>query len=133
MKKLTFILWILLLSIVSNAHSSYFYYAEGKKHYFELDTKHIFISVIERDAIYSFGSDRSIQTPFQIDITKSMQLRTNYKRYCAKLSFNDSLSEGAYWDIISEIKNSRNDIIVSPYFKDDIGLSNFFYVKPPLA
>jgi len=113
----------------SNAQSQYFYYYDGKKQYFELDTKHVFISVSEKDTAYSFASDRIEQTPFQMDIPKGMLSKTSYKRFCAKLSFNNNLSEREYWEKLSEIKNSRSDIIVSPYFKENVGLSNFFYVK----
>ena len=129
MRKLSCILWILLLGIVSNAQTTYFYYYDCKKQYVELDTKYLFVSVTEKDTVYSFASDKIKQMPFQMDIPGRMLSKTNYKRFWTKLSFEDTLSEREYLEKLSEIKNSRNDIIVSPYFKENMGLSNFFYVK----
>jgi len=129
-KKINVFGLLFFVSIVYlHAQSQYFYYYDGKKQYFELDTKHVFISVSEKDTAYSFTSERIEQTPFQMDIPKGMLSKTIHKRFCAKLSFNDNLSEREYLEKLSEIKNSRNDIIVSPYFKENVGLSNFFYVK----
>ena len=114
---------------VLNAQTPYYYYYEGKKQYLELDTKYLFISVSAKDTVVSFASEEVDQTPFQVDISVEKQTRTNHKRFYTKLSFADNLSEREYMAKMSEIKNSGNDIIVSPYFKDGIGLSNFFYVQ----
>ena len=129
MRKLSCMLWILLLGIASNAQSQYFYYYQGQKQYLELDTKHLFVSVLEQDTVYSFASDRIEQTPFRVDIPERVQSKTIHKRFWTKLSFEENMSEREYLGKLSEIKNSRSDIIVSPYFRENVGLSNFFYVK----
>ena len=48
MKKLFFTLGIILLCIVLNAQTPYYYYSDGKKQYLSLNTEHAFISVSEQ-------------------------------------------------------------------------------------
>ena len=48
MKKIVLFGW-LLLSFGAFAQTPYFYYFEGKRQYFELDTKRAFISAPDKD------------------------------------------------------------------------------------
>ena len=48
MKRLLFILGIILLCTVLNAQTSYYYYYDGKKQYLSLNTKHAFLSIEEQ-------------------------------------------------------------------------------------
>jgi len=119
---------LFFISLVSaNAQSSYFYYHKGEKQYLELDTKHIFVSVSDTTQRFSF--DGMIQQSFQVDVTQKVELKDYKRRFWSKLSIEEDLSEKVYLAKLSEIKNTGNDIIVAPYFKERIGLSNFFYVK----
>jgi hypothetical protein len=61
MRKISYILWLLLGSIALSAQPSYFYYYDGKKQHLELDTKHLIRSVSEQDTANLFASDGEIQ------------------------------------------------------------------------
>ncbi|MCL2436078.1 MAG: S8 family serine peptidase, partial [Lentimicrobiaceae bacterium] len=123
----------ILACIATNtyAQTPYFYYYKGEKQYLELNTKHIFVSV--SDTTQKITLDKIIQLPFRVDITQEIELETYHKRFWTTLSIEDSLSKELYLAKLLEIKNTRNEIIVAPYFKkqshDIIGLSNFFYVQ----
>ncbi len=126
---------LLLIFLVANvvAQTPYFYYYKGEKQYLELDTKHIFVSVADENAAGEFASKNKAAQPFCADIPAGMQPKTNFKRYCTELVFENHLSEETYLSKLTEIRNSGKDVIAAPYFKnkeiDEIGLSNFFYVK----
>ncbi|MCL2130867.1 MAG: S8 family serine peptidase [Lentimicrobiaceae bacterium] len=125
---------LFLLSFVGlNAQTPYFYYYNGQKQYLELDTRYVFVSVSESDTANAVVVGKLHQNALRADIPATVQSRTQYKRFWAELSVEDSLSDAVYLAKLSEMKNAGQDIIVSPYFKnqyqDRIGLSNFFYVK----
>ena len=125
---------LLFLSLVNlHAQTSYFYYYDGEKQYFELDTKHVFVSAADENSNQFFSSFNATHTPSRADIPKGRQSKSNYKRFWTVLSFEEKFSDEAYLKKLTEIKNAGNDIIVAPYFKnkhqEKIGLSNFLYVK----
>lgn len=115
-----------------NAQTPYFYYYKGEKQYLDLDTTHIFVSVPDNNIEGMFVSNVGFTAP-RADIPEKMQSKTKHKRYWTKLEIGSNLSHSQYWSKIAEVKNSRENIIVAPYFKNQfqskIGLSNFFYVK----
>jgi len=124
-------LLIFLLFVSLNAKTPYFYYYNGTKQYLELDKKRVFISVTDKTLADTLGLR---QQTFRVDIVDNTQSRTDYpKRVWAMLVIEDSLSDEAYFAKLSEIKNKGRNIITAPYFKNqsqnEIGLSNFFYVK----
>jgi subtilisin family serine protease len=114
-----------------NAETPYFYYYKGEKQYLELDTKRIFVSIVNEKAADVLNVRRQA---FHTDISENILMRNGYqKRVWTELAIVDSLSDKAYLAKLSEIKNKGENIIAAPYFKnqyqDKIGLSNFFYVK----
>ncbi|MDR0712407.1 MAG: S8 family serine peptidase [Prevotellaceae bacterium] len=135
MKKTFFLYGFLTFSVVSLGNSlnqtNHFYYYNGQKQYLELDTKHIFISISDKNVAIS--APNTNRKPLRTDILEKIRSRNNRTRFWTELSFEDQLSDSLYRIKLLGIKNSREDIIVSPYFKnqlqDKIGLSNFFYVK----
>jgi len=134
-KKISLIGLLLFVFGCLNAQTPYFYYYNGEKQYFELDTRNVFISVAdENTANRTFAAHNAKYEPLRIDIPEGKLSTTKQnKRFCTVLNFEDRLSEEGYLAKLSEIKNSRNDIIVVPSFKDryqnKISMSNFFYVK----
>jgi len=118
-----------------NAQTLYFYYNDGERQYFELDTRYIFISVTEEEiAKKTFATQNAKYEPLRADIPEGLLSQTNQKRrFYTTLSFEESISEEDYLRKMDEIKNSDERIIVAPHFKnkyvDQIGISNFFYVK----
>jgi subtilisin family serine protease len=132
MKKIdVFGLTMFLFFVTIVAQTPYFYYIDGKKEFFELDTRYIFVSVAHESMADILGLRRQV---FQIDAVKEDNQRTDYnKRFWAEVRVEDNLSDEAYLAKLSEIRNKGEDIIVAPYFRnqylDKIGLSNFLYVK----
>ena len=117
-----------------NAQTPYFYYYNGEKQYFELDTRYVFVSVAdENTANRAFAVHNAKYESLRTDIPKGKQSKTNNKRFWTVLSFEEKSSDETYLAKLSEIKHSGKDVVVAPYFKtkdqDKIGLSNFFYVK----
>jgi subtilisin family serine protease len=137
MKKKNYLigLWALLsLSLVSlNAQTPYFYYYGGEKQYFELDTRYIFVSIANEQAASELEFEGIAKQSLLIDIPETIETRIYSRRFWAKLSIENHISEETYLAKLAEIKNSNEELIVAPYFKnqyqDKIGLSNFFYVK----
>jgi hypothetical protein len=135
MKKLLFISITLLLCVVSNAQTPYFYYYKGEKQYLSLSTEFAFLSLKETklpESIKYFivgaselQSDKSDKKPYQG--------KTETCRYWTELRFKNHLSEEQYLQLLSDIKSQNEDVIISPYFKgrgnDKVGLSNFFLCK----
>ena len=113
--------------------SPYYYYSKDKKCYLELDTKHVFVSVANENAIAVFDSSNITYKPLRADLPESMLSENQSSRFWTELNIEENLSNSAYLAKLSEIKNAGENIIVSPYFKsqyqEKIGLSNFFYVK----
>ncbi|MDR2936330.1 MAG: S8 family serine peptidase [Rikenellaceae bacterium] len=111
----------------------YFYYYDGEKQYFELDTRYVFVSVQdERNAEVLAAHDLKYQ-PLSVDIPESWKIDVRQRRFWTTLSFDTTLSDEEYLIKLSEIRTWGKDILVAPYFKnehqDKIGLSNFLYVK----
>jgi subtilisin family serine protease len=127
------LLVILKIIITCNLYSQtpYFYYYNNQKQYLELNTSYFFVSVSDTTQMIEF--DEVAHHPFRLDIPSKTNAATNYKRFWSRLNLEDDLSVDAYLITLSKIKNSGDDIIVAPYFKNTefsrIGLSNFFYVK----
>jgi subtilisin family serine protease len=134
-KKIKLIKLLLFVFIGLNAQTPYFYYYGGERQYLELDTKYVFVSVAdENTADRAFTTHNAKYEPLRIDIPEGNRSRTNQnKRFWSVLSLEDRLSGEAYLAKLVEIKNTEEDLIVAPYFKnqyqDKIGLSNFFFVK----
>jgi hypothetical protein len=136
-QKIFFFGLLCLLTVVSlYAQTPYFYYYDGKKQYLELDTKYIFVSAADDNTAKLFVSgnlDNATHQPFRVDIPEGWQLKTNYKRFWTTLNFEEKFSDEAYLSKLLELNNTEQDIIITPYFKnqhkDKIGLSNIFYVK----
>jgi hypothetical protein len=124
-------LFVSLAFINLSAKTPYFYYYDGEKQYFELDKRYIFVSATD----VKIATDLNIeQQDFRTDISDDTKIKTGYtKRVWTKLEVKDILSDEAYLARLSEIKNKGKNIITAPYFKskrqDEIGLSNFLYVK----
>jgi hypothetical protein len=118
-----------------NAQTPYFYYYDGEKQYFELDTRRAFISVAdENTVIKTFALFDAKHEPLRMDIPEGKHSKISQnQRFWTILSFENDLSDEAYFVKLSEIKSSGKDIVVAPSFKDHyqnkIGMSNFFYVK----
>jgi len=136
MRKKISLLGLLLFLVFAglNAQTPYFYYYDGKKQYFELNTSHAFVSFADDNtANRALATHNATYEPFRIDIPEGKQSKTNTKRFWTVLSFEEKFSDEVYLAKLSEIKHSGKDVIVAPCFKtqyeDKIGLSNFFYVK----
>ena len=117
-----------------HAQTPYFYYYEGERQYFDLDTRHVFISVTSEKTLDEVSDFQNVRyEPLRIDVPEGKRSRTNQQRFWTVLSFEDDMTEAAYRAKLTEVKNANRDLIVAPYFKnryqDKIGLSNFFYVK----
>ena len=99
--------------------SSYFYYYQGEKLYFELDTRYVFVSVANEQAAQSFSSRNanSMRNSFSVDIPEGMRSKTQHKRHWAVLNVDDVLSEEAYLEKLADIKHTEKNIITAPYFK----------------
>jgi subtilisin family serine protease len=135
MKKLIITLGLVLLYLISNAQTPYYYYYEGKKQFLSLNTGCAFISLKDQQLpadikqrnvrVKELKSDKSDKKQYQ------KQKRKN--RFYTEINFEDKMSDEQYLKLLADIKNKNKDIIISPYFKikdnDTIGLSNFFYVK----
>jgi len=133
MKKKIYLLGLLisLFFLMSNAQTLYYYYYNGVKQYFELDTKHIFVSVDNENVAGIFASYNHL--PFSADISEGKRSKTDFNRLWSVISFEENYSQEAYLTKLAEIKNKESNLIVAPYLKnqyqDKIGLSNFLYVK----
>ncbi|MDR2911561.1 MAG: S8 family serine peptidase [Bacteroidales bacterium] len=111
----------------------YFYYYESEKQYFYLDTRYVFVSVVDETDAKIFDSHGIRYQPLSVDIPESWNIDVRQRRFWTILSFDVVLSDEEYLAKLSEIKSWGEDIIVAPYFKhqeqNKIGLSNFLYVK----
>ena len=67
-KKYLFGFLLLLLIAGLQAQTPYYYYAGGKKQYLELDTKHIFVSIAEKDTTNVFITRQALRA----DVPKTM-------------------------------------------------------------
>jgi len=63
MKKKRYLFGFLFTLLMAGlqAQTPYYYYAGGMKHYLELDTKHIFVSVAEKDTTNVFTTRQSLR------------------------------------------------------------------------
>ena len=115
-----------------NAQTPYYYYYQGVKQYLNLDQSRVFVSVVDTSRFNIAGVQAT--NVFVRDIPAQKQVRTDYtKRYWQEFTLQDNLSMSQYEDKITALKQSRNNMIISPFFTNQrgekIGLSNFFYVK----
>jgi hypothetical protein len=108
MKKIIILLgFIFICSIQVNAQINYFYYYQGKKQYLELDTKHIFVSVADKNMI-DMVEPNIKKMPILADIPEKVQSRNNRKRFWTRLSIENDLSDNLYLVKLSEMrKNSK--------------------------
>ncbi len=120
----------------SYSESEYFYYYGGQKQFLELDTRHAFISMEDKSNAALLDSMQISYQPLNADITSKKSSKDIDKRYWTKLDFGEKMPKDNYLEKLSKIKRKR-DVIVAPYFKngsqDNIGLSNFLYVKLKFA
>ena len=99
-----------LIGVCQNVvDSSCYYYYKGEKQYLELDTKHVFVSVAEKDTANTFVANKFLRA----DIPETMQRKNHHKRFWTVLKIEDSLSDEAYRTKLSEIKNGGTDIITA--------------------
>ena len=112
MKKKIYLFGLLLFLAFTglNAQTPYFYYYDGKKQYFEFDTKHVFVSVIDENAANIFASDNAVYQPFRMDISEGKRSKTSHKRFWSVLSWEENLSEDTYLKKISEITTDALNI-----------------------
>jgi len=114
------------------AQTPYYYYYQGVKQYLNLDKSRVFVSVVDTTQFNIAGVNTA--TKFIKDIQVENQVRVDYiKRYWQEMTLQDNLSASQYENKVTDIKQSRDNLIVSPFFTNQrgekIGLSNFFYVK----
>ena len=132
-KRFIFVTLIVLHCLILESQSYYYYYG-GKKHYFTLNTEYAFLSLSEPHLPADIQMSSINSTTFKSDDSdkKRYKNKNGTARFYTELRFDANLSEAKYLDLLSEIKRSNNDVIVSPYFKingNKVGMSNFFYVK----
>ena len=97
------LLGLLLFPFVIHAQTPYFYYYKGEKQYFELDTKHIFVSFA--DTTHVFVLDSVKHGTLEFNASKKTQSESINNRVWTILEVEDNLSETTYWTKLSEIKN----------------------------
>ena len=104
MKKLLFILGVMLLCSVLTAQTPYFFYQQGERLYLELDTRYAFISVANNNAnmIRAFAANGAMQNPLRADVLGSMHLQSGHKRYWTILNFENELSNEAYLALLGQ-------------------------------
>jgi len=137
MKKKINLIGLLLFMFVSflYAHTPYFYYYGGQRQYLELDTRYIFISVADENVTNrTFATYNIRYEPLHMDIPERKRSIANQnERFWSVLSFEERMSDEAYLAKLAELRSTRSDLIVAPFFRnqyqDRIGLSNFFYVR----
>jgi len=136
MKKLLLTFGIILLCIVSNAQTPYYFYNyKEQKVFLSLNTQYAFLSLKEQQLPDSIMRYIIRATELRSDRSDKKQYQMKYGtcRFWTELSFEEGLPDELYLQLLLDIKNENQDIIISPYFKindnDKIGLSNFFYVK----
>jgi hypothetical protein len=135
MKRLSLILGIMLLCIISNAQTPYYFYNyKGERIYLSLNTEYAFLSVPEQRlpvdiqqrniSAGELRSDRSDQ--------KQFQTKTRSRRYYTTLRFDEKMSGEQYLSLLSDLRRQNSESVISPFFEYDgdvVGMSNFFYVK----
>jgi subtilisin family serine protease len=75
-----------------------------------------------------------VRSNFKRDVSTTHQIRQDYtRRYYQKLTLPENLLANQYRSKTALIKQNNADVVVAPYFTnqsgDEIGLSNFLYVK----
>lgn len=141
-----FSLLFLMIPALAQETEYDFYYYKGEKVPLQLHTETIFISATNAKDISSInldGTQLTIQSASVIQEDKSSQIlltpenfqQAHAVRYWREIKFSETrgVSKEAYANKIAQIKANNKNIIVSPYFKktesDNIGLSNYFYIK----
>ncbi|MDR1718814.1 MAG: S8 family serine peptidase [Dysgonamonadaceae bacterium] len=136
MKKILLLCFIMMLCNSIQSQTVYYYYHEGEKISFTINTQYVLLSLSE-PVIPEFIKNMPIKiSELRSDMSerKQYQGQKRTSRYCAELQFNERLSEDQYFKLLAEIKQQQPDAIITPYVKYDnteekIGTSNFFYVK----
>ena len=115
----------------------YFYNHERQKVYLSLNTQYAFLSVREPTWPEDIVQRGIKSTKFKPDKADKFQYREKPgpRRYYARLSIEEDLTDEQYVELLADIKRKNPEVIISPYFKKEdgiserIGISNFFYVK----
>lgn len=120
----------------------YFCYASGKKHELQINTRYVFVTSTNINAVV--GSDACSANPidfgvkYDIKEVKEQPMKNlldgkQIVYYWAELELLEDLDEATYKKKIDQLRMSNNEIIVSPCFRisssKKIGLSNFLSVK----
>ena len=137
MKRLLFILGLILLSAILNAQGPYYFYNhKGEKIYLSLNTEYAFLSLKEQKVPVEIQQHSSVRfADFRSDDSdqKQYQTKKGARRFYTELKLTEKLSDNQYLELLSDMKRQNKNVIISPYFKingsDIVGLSNFFYVK----
>ena len=109
MKKLLFTAVITIMCMVINAQTPYYYYYKGEKQYLTLNTRYAFLSLKNNEMPDLPGQYNITFQNLEPDIPDS----TNYNgksiscRYWTELTFEDSLTDKNYLDLLDEIKNIK--------------------------
>lgn len=120
---------------VANEPVEAYYYANGEKHYLELNTNYVFVSVEEESDIAPLKLLRNCRVnDSRIIETHSVLTRSaNVERKWVEVEFHENMNYDQYKESLENLRGINEDMIVSPYFRnslnDRIGLSNYFYVK----
>ena len=96
-KKITFLLlFIGIVSVQTQAQTPYFYYYGGEKQYYELDTRHVFVSVADENATKTFIWESANHQNWAVDVAEHSHSKAKSQRYWTKLSLDRRLSDEAF-------------------------------------
>lgn len=140
-----FSLLFLMIPALAQETEYDFYYYKGEKIPLQLDRQTIFVSATnakDLETISLVGTALSIQSMSDIKKDQSSRIlltpenfeQANPIRYWREIVLSDTrITNEEYAAKIAQIKANNKNITVSPYFMktadDNIGLSNYFYIK----